>query len=106
LTNWTRSSSLGNLFETFGGFVMRGMIDPDLACQLWGRVIRPLWHMMAPLVANIRVAMESPTTWEAFEYLAVVAQAFNAAHPNGSYPQRTRRAAQEAIWPELRRSAS
>lgn len=97
---------VANLFETFGGFVMHGMIDRDLVCQLWGRVIRPVWRMMAPLVANIRVAMESPTTWEAFEYLAVTAQDFNAAHPKGSYPRGVRRAAPEAIWEELRRPAA
>ncbi len=96
---------VANLFETLGGFVMHGMIDRNLVCQLWGRVIRPVWRMLAPLLANIRIAMESPTTWESFEYLAVLAQDFNTAHPLGSYPLNMRRAAPETIWPELRSAA-
>ncbi|MBV9736719.1 MAG: hypothetical protein JO177_01010 [Candidatus Eremiobacteraeota bacterium] len=93
--------SLANLFETLGAFVKRGMIDRDLACDLWGAITLRAWEAAAPLARNIRLAYGNEAIWENFEYLAAASRAFARKHPDGTYPKGMPREEMPEVWPEL-----
>ena len=77
---------VANLFECMGEFVKLGIVDPAIACDLWGGVVVRNWEALAPLVAYMRHALATPGLWENFEYLAVLSKRYGDAHPNGTYP--------------------
>ncbi len=77
--------TVANFFESMGSFVRNGIIDKDIACDLWAFVILRNWAALAPVVEYVRSKVD-PALWENFEYLAVLATRYNAVHPN-SYPR-------------------
>ncbi|MBV8727205.1 MAG: hypothetical protein JO233_05415 [Candidatus Eremiobacteraeota bacterium] len=97
-----RARKVANYFDTLGAFVKVGVIDPGLAVDLWGDHIMRAFEAFAPLIANARVAYRSPAIWENFEYLAVLCEDFDKAHPGANYPSGVRRAPMPELWPQVR----
>lgn len=90
-----------NFFEAFGAFVRRRIIDPDIACDLFGPVVLTNWEILAPYIANRRAAANDPAYWENFEYFAALSKDWIRRHPGGTYPRRAMRMPQPEYWPEL-----
>ena len=97
--------TLANLFEVMGTFVKRGMVDRDLACDIWATIVLTNWDAVAPLISNLRVAYDNGAIWENFEYLAVLSRNFYDKYPNGTYPKGMAREKMPEIWPELKSQA-
>lgn len=90
-----------NFMETFGTLVKNGIIDRNIACDLWGYVVLQNWEVVAPFVVNRRVAINRPALFENFEYLAAISTVWYHAHPRGSYPAHTARMPHPELWPEV-----
>jgi len=92
--------TIANFFETFGALVKNGIIDPRIACDLWGNVTIRVWDALAPVTANRRTLPGWSAVWENFEYLTVLSKRFYAEHPNGAYPKGMERLPLPELWPE------
>lgn len=93
---------VANFFESLGILVKYGMLDCDLVCDLWGGLALRHWKALWPFIANVRIARDGPAIWENFEYLAMLMQRFDDAHPDGAYPRGVKRWPRAEFWPELR----
>jgi hypothetical protein len=83
-------ATVANFFEGVGTFVKYGIIDKDVALDLWGATIMRYWDQLAPfIVLRRRIFGQRP--WENFEYLTVLARDHDSAHPDGLYPRGVRR---------------
>lgn len=80
---------LANFFENVGVFVKYGIIDPEIACDMWSSVVLDTWDQLEPVVAIRR--MRNLALWENFEYLAVLSQDYIRKNAAGSYPAGMRR---------------
>lgn len=80
---------LANFFENLGAFVKHGIIDKDLACDLWGGVILSTWEQLETVVAIRR--SRNPSLWENFEYAATLAKQYRETYPAGTFPDSMRR---------------
>ena len=90
-----------NFFEAFGAFVRRRIIDPDIACDLFGPIVLANWEILAPYIVNRRAAANNPAFWENFEYFAAMSKDWIERHPGGTYPRNAKRMPQPEYWPEL-----
>ena len=81
-----------------GVFVKAGLLDKDLALDLWSGVSIGTWNRFAPLTALVRRSNSS--LWENFEYLTVLSEDFSAAHARGTYPAGMRRLVLKDEWLE------
>jgi hypothetical protein len=88
---------LGNLYERLGLFVKRGIIDEDLACDLWSAQASGDWDIMGPALAIIRRS-QGNTVFENFEYLVDAGQRWLERNPNGTYPANRSRRTLEDVW--------
>lgn len=92
--------TVANFFESTGALIKRGIIDSDIACDLWGYVVWNHWNDLADFIGNIRIARSAPALFENFEYWAVLSEAFRETHPQGDYPRKVRRMPAPEVWPE------
>jgi hypothetical protein len=90
---------LGNYFDGMGLLMKTGFVDRQLTLDTWSGVALALWEEMAPAAAIIR-RTEGDAGWENFEYVAVLAQDWLAAHPQGDYPAGVRRIGLKDVWLE------
>ena len=67
---WASWARVGRFFDGTGILVRRGLIDVDLVIDELRELILFSWDKMKPWVFEARVEMNSPHTWENFEYLA------------------------------------
>jgi len=67
---WASWARVGRFFDGTGILVKRGLIDVDLVIDELRELILFSWDKMKPWVYEVRVEMNSPHTWENFEYLA------------------------------------
>jgi hypothetical protein len=81
---------LANFYENMGILVKTGLVDRELALEYWTGTVLTTWEGVAPLVPTMRRG-QGDAAWENFEYLAVLAHDFDAAHPEGTYPPGVRR---------------
>lgn len=79
-----RVATVGNFFESIGVFVKKGIIDKDIASDLWSGVVLDCWKAIAPAVFVRR--RSDPTVWENFEYLAATMRDWELRYPDGTYP--------------------
>ena len=77
---------VANLFESMGLFVRTGMMDQDIACQLWSGIVLNTWNNLRPLTAELR-KRHGTGIWVHFEYMAVLATAYVRRFPDGGYPR-------------------
>ena len=88
--------TVGNFFESMGNFVKNGIIDRQIVCDVWSAIILRSWRSLAPIVTYYRQDA-GDELWENFEYLAVLAKRYMAAHPS-SYPPRWPRMPTDPSW--------
>lgn len=91
--------SVANFFENLGTFVKRGIIDRDIACDMWCGLAVASWESLSGVVANVR-ALHDQNAWENFEYFTVLSKAWIERHPSGSYPTGMQRMPVAELWPE------
>jgi hypothetical protein len=93
---------IGNFYESLGTLMKAGLVDTQLALELWCTFVVQNWETLGPAAAVIR-RKEGDGFWENFEYAAVLAQDWIAAHPKGTYPADVRRIALNDDWIEADR---
>jgi hypothetical protein len=95
---FAKISRLGNYYEGMGILVKTGLVEKDLVLDFWcGNAVGD-WERLAPATAILR-RREGQGLWENFEYLAVLAKDWDAAHPS-TYPAGVRRMELEDEWLE------
>ncbi len=95
---------VGNFFENVGLFVRTGIIDREIACNLWANVVLTSWDAMAPFIFNLRAIRNVNALYENFEWLAVMSKRYAARYSNGTYPANFERMPALPLWPEIERS--
>ena len=96
---WRAASLIGNYYEELGILVKNGAIDADLVLDRWSTDIGTTWHRMAKFIAWNRGVEKMNSTWENFEYLAVLSEDWLLSHPDGTYPRGVRRLPMPEIPP-------
>lgn len=86
---------VGNLYEDMGLLVKAGFLDRELAMQMWN--VDYYWGVLAEYTAIAR-RQGGDDLWENFEYLAVLAEDWDAKHPRGTYPAGMRRKVLSDPW--------
>jgi hypothetical protein len=79
---------LCDYFEQVGGYIKLGLISADVFLE-FGNPDR-YWSLCAPALELYR-RRRGPSTYENFEYLAVLSQDWDRQHPDGNYPRGVRR---------------
>jgi len=87
----------GNFYEEVGIFVKRGIIEGDIALDLWSAQVQGAWAQMAPAIAIVR-RRQGPSVWENFEYLVTLGEDWYERFPNGTLPRARRRKFPEDVW--------
>lgn len=77
--------TVANFFENLGVFVKNSIIDRDLALDMWSYVILRNWDALTPIITFVREDLKQPAIWENFEYLALLAKKWQAAHGSDSF---------------------
>ncbi len=91
---------LGNFLDgALAPLVKHGMVDRDLACDLFYLVIVMTWDNLAPYIASNRAVL-GYDMWEDFEYLTLLCKNFRDRYPRGTYPPHAKRVPLPAPWPE------
>jgi Domain of unknown function (DUF4760) len=88
---WTDLRRVGNFYENMGALVKNGLADQKLVLDIFWSQILSNWKKLEPLTAIRRRATGDKSIWENFEYLTVLSQDWDAAHPHGTYPAGVRR---------------
>lgn len=79
--------TVANHFESIGSFIRRGIIEPDVACDLWSYVVVQSWESCLPAITAIRHITQTEALWENFEYMAFISKRWMNLHPDGTYPR-------------------
>jgi hypothetical protein len=79
-------STVANVFESLGGLIKNGVIDRDVACDVFSYIVIRNWDAMLPLTTHLRATVDR-AIWENFEYLTLLSKRFLATHPAGTYPR-------------------
>ena len=95
----SQAAIVADYYEGLGLLVKTGLLDRDLALNMWSGDAPGAWDRLAPIFAIFR-RRQGQVAWENFEYLAVLAQDWIAAHPKGAYPAGTRRIGLKDEWLE------
>jgi hypothetical protein len=90
-TLWGEILLVGNFHENMGALVKSGLADKNLVLDIFSTQVLRNWERFAHVVAIVRQATGDNAVWEHFEYLAILSQDWEAAHPNGTYPADMRR---------------
>ncbi|HYK52082.1 MAG TPA: hypothetical protein VEV38_00915, partial [Candidatus Eremiobacteraceae bacterium] len=91
---------VGNAFEELGILVKRGIIDHDMFLDRYAWIIFNNWKRLEPVTALGRAALGNDSSWENFEYIAVMSEDWMAKHDKvGTYPPGVRRMVVENRWP-------
>ena len=94
-----KMSLLGNFYEAMGLLVKTSLVEQDLVMEMWSKNVLNDWERLEPYIA-IRRRATGDGLYENFEYLAVLAQYWIAAHPKGTYPAGVPRLAIKDKWLE------
>jgi hypothetical protein len=103
-SEFTALSRVGNLFENLGAFVRSGIIDRDIACNVWSDVIIYTWNKLTPFLA-MRRRVYGKELWENFEYLTVLAVDWQVKYPDGRFPRTMRRLPLDEKWVRIDEAA-
>lgn len=91
---------VGDFFDSaIAPLVKHGMVDRDLACDLFYYPVVMCWDTLAPFIASCRT-MLGYRMWEDFEYLTMLCKAFRARFPHGTYPRGVAGLPLPEAWPE------
>ncbi len=102
-----RNSSEGKVVVDVGNFldsavaplVKHGIVDRNLACDLFYYPVVMCWDTLASFIASRRT-MVGYRLWEDFEYLTLLCKNFRARFPHGTYPARAAALPLPEPWPE------
>jgi hypothetical protein len=94
-----RAIAIGNFHESTAILLKDGLIDRELALEIWNAIVIRHWKALAPVTAMIRRGPGS-IAWENFEYLTVLSEDWHAAHSKGTYPPGVRRIELTDSWLE------
>jgi hypothetical protein len=83
---------VGNYFEDMGAMILAGLLDKTSTNMIYSSDITIAWESLLPVLELTRRQF-GPAVWENFEYAAMLAEDWIAAHPDGNYPRGARRAA-------------
>lgn len=93
--------AIGNFFDSaVAPLVKHGMVDHDLACDLFYYPVVMCWDTLAPFIASCR-SMLGYRMWEDFEYLTLLCKDFRVRFPRGTYPRGARALPLPGPWPEV-----
>ncbi len=81
---------VGDFYENMGVLAKTGLVDRRLLMDIHSAIILDAWNALSDVTAILR-AHYGRVIYENFEYLVVLSEDWNAAHPDGSYPQNVRR---------------
>lgn len=90
---------LGNFFDEAAVPVKHGMVDRELACDVWYLEVVSTWDALAPLTASMRV-LRGYRVWEDLEYFALLCKNFRRRYPRGTFPKGVRGLPLPEPWPE------
>lgn len=80
---------VGNYYEEIGIFVKYGLVDKNIACEMWSNEIVTDWKRMAPAIAIMQ--QRQRFGWQNFEYMVAICQAWLERYPEGKFPRNRRR---------------
>ena len=83
-------TTVGNFWESMGTLVKTGLLDKNLVFEAWSGHVADDWEKLAPVTAMWR-RTRGAVLMENFEYLTVLSQDWDSAHPSGTYPAGVRR---------------
>ena len=75
-----------NWFNEVGTLVKNRLIDEGTFLDIFSRLVVYYWNCLEPVVAILR-RRRGAGQYENFEYLAMLARAWNERHPEGAYPR-------------------
>ncbi|MBV8222011.1 MAG: hypothetical protein JO293_01505 [Candidatus Eremiobacteraeota bacterium] len=87
---------VGRLYELFGFYVNRGILDADMVCDLWAPVVLGAWERMADAIVVMR-RTRGPELLENFEYLALLSVRY-LERSQSVYPKNLPRIAPADRW--------
>ena len=79
-----------NFFDLWGLYYRDGVVDRDSFMRVFSGVVTGFWNRLEPVVALMSDS-HGNTVCQDFEYLAVEARKWVAAHPNGDYVRGAKR---------------
>ena len=77
---------VGNYYEEIGIFVKYGLVDKNIACEMWCTEVLEDWKRMAPAIALLRQRGRS-FGWGNFEYMVALCEAWVKRYPHGKFPK-------------------
>jgi len=77
---------IADFWEQVGTIVKYDLLDEDVLFDIANATITNAWRDLAPIIA-VQRRRSGPSVFENFEYIAVRARQWAAAHPNGAYPR-------------------
>jgi hypothetical protein len=93
---------IGNFLDgAVAPLVKHGMVDRDLACDVFYFPVVMCWDTLAPFIASRR-AVVGYRMWEEFEYLALLCKEFRKRFPRGTYPKGAPALPLPEPWPEAK----
>jgi Domain of unknown function (DUF4760) len=99
-SSWSEIVRVANFYETMGLLVKSGLADKNLVLDMFSANILTNWKRLSALIGLNRNVAQDNSIWENFEYLAVLSQDWEVAHPNGTYPAGVRRLELKYPWLE------
>lgn len=81
---------VANSHEQLGLLVKRGLIEPEMALDLFSGNALIAWEKLSAVAAAVRRSGDN-RAWENFEYFAVLSEDWEKNHPDGTYPAGVRR---------------
>jgi hypothetical protein len=86
-----------NWFNEVGTLVKNQLIDEHTFLDLFNRLVTYYWNRLEGVVAVLR-RERGPGQYENFEYLAMLAERWQARHPHGAYPAGAKRLETSDPW--------
>jgi hypothetical protein len=81
---------VGNYYEEIGIFVKYGLVDQDIACEMWANEIVLDWKRLTPVIAILQ-QRDVAYGWQNFEYMYSLCEAWLRRYPEGKFPRDRRR---------------
>jgi hypothetical protein len=89
-----------NWFNEVGTLVKNQLIDENTFLDLFNRLVTYYWNRLEGVVAVLR-RERGPGQYENFEYLAMLAERWQARHPHGAYPAGAKRMETSDPWKDV-----
>lgn len=97
---WLLIRELLNYLDYTGALVKHGMVDRELACDLFYAQVVGSWTTLREFIASRR-ALAGYRVWEDYEYLYIQCQKFRERYPEGTFPKDLPPAPLPEPWPEV-----